>query len=635
MSRLRSVSQHLRVVVAAIASVLLAGVGATAADAAAPPPVPADAATVAGPTASGATLVAFGHGASLCLAVRDRGGHVVGGPSCMPRVPLRLDPYAPVDQAGADVVFGAAPPAVATVEADPGNGVPVSAPTTDGAAYRGPFAGQARFWLLELGPASSPAIEPDPFKILRWRDATGAVVSASADLFAGGPLVRRPVTVVRGRGDGGAWSVRAETRRAFAPTAAVPERFVNHTCLYLTNRFGGDMLSGSCDDPPQGHPLSYGITGSCGLTAVGGWADADVHTIAVTTTDGRRHRVRPRVLANRRLWAFVSAPRVGIRTVAALRPSRTVAPEVLGLAPNFQRCNLGVSQAILTTFRSTSTTSAAGLPALTVADRGDLLCVSLGSLRPDGGDCSGFVLPDFLPASIEQRVTPDGTLVGGVTGPEVASVEIGTTSGHRMTASAETDIGYRGPYYGHVHFVRAELPRGERAVWMALRDAAGRTIRTVPAPDLPLAQPLRAVARLGRFRLAAGRSYDLRSTRACAALVAGALPSAPDACQGLSARSAQIHASCAPRALTVLGAAGPGTRRVELVLDGGRRRSLALHRLPGERTLRAYAAATGPRDTLRAVRLVRRRGTTVLSIAQLPPAARQCGYGEIATPWGP
>jgi hypothetical protein len=225
----------------------------------------------------------------------------------------------------------------------------------------------------------------------------------------------------------------------------------------------------------------------------------------------------------------------------------------------------------------------------------------------------------------EPLISEDGAgHVWGFVMPEVASVEIVTTRGHRFAAPAGDGPRYRGKYAGKQRFFLAERPerRGEDLLYVRLLDASGALLAAVDAyyPDEPAGRGARvARGRLGRttWSLRVSRTRKLSplpgdeervvTTRCVALYLAGHshrdFPQTnTDTCDEPDfPRPVDIALSrtCGPVGIQIAGLADPGVR-LQAVLGDGARRRVALHALPprfGGR--RAFALLLAPRIALR------------------------------------
>jgi hypothetical protein len=303
----------------------------------------------------------------------------------------------------------------------------------------------------------------------------------------------------------------------------------------------------------------------------------------------------------------------------------------LGVPPERTSCRqsdvVGVSGAIIISTRDVIVTVSDGAspPPLVAGDRGDLLCVDLGALRPDGADCSPFEPTSFVPGTVLDGTSAAGTVIAGVTLPEVAAVEVTTTARQRLTVPTTDDIGYTGPYRGRVRFYSVTVGGRGRPAWVRFLDASGATLGYGQSADPPFARAPVARSHAGSVTLSAGAVWQQRRTAPCLALTPGRPPQDTASCEGLVSRhEAIVRAFCAGPGLAVAGLATAGVRRAQFVLTDGRRRALRLVAVPGAG--RAFFGVTRPGDALRGVLLTGRRRELLRAEAALPAARAQCGY---------
>jgi hypothetical protein len=215
--------------------------------------------------------------------------------------------------------------------------------------------------------------------------------------------------------------------------------------------------------------------------------------------------------------------------------------------------------------------------------------------------------------------------VWGFVAPEVASVEIVTTRGHRFAAPASKGARYHGKYAGKLRFFVAQTPerRGEELFYVRLLDASGALLAAVD-PGYPEGPSRAGGAQVARGRLA-DTAWSLRVSRtrtlsplpgdeervvapSCVALFLSVhahrdFPQTDTSTcdQPDFPRPVDIALSrtCGPVGIQIAGLADAGVR-LQAVLGDGTRRRLGLHALPkrfGAR--RAFALLLAPKVALR------------------------------------
>jgi len=589
-----------------------------------PVDVPANAAVVAGPTATGATLVAFDRGTDLCLAVRARNVGIsqaeCGAPPQLPEEAVDGEAY---PRGGERVVrrFGAVPPEVATVEhrfaapraPQPGARRDGVVTTTAGEAYRGRAAGQVRFFLADT-PTQLPWLT-------RYTGADGRALHAEAAIFER-PLIGRPLDLARGRVGERTWRLRATVRPTLAPTPFERDRLEREVCLGPAPSRGRRGDAACLPRLPLAEDLAAYPQSACGQTGLVLVAAPAVRRAIAVLGDGRRARVplvdAPAQLAlpPARLGAFIARGPIAIRRVEGFDArGRRVQREEVGLAPAAPCRDDGGSFSVF----AFASDEPAGPLGLYVADAGVRLCVSLAPLAPRGRTCA--LPPTTVRESyVDARRTSDGLLIGGAVAAVVAAVEV-TVDGQRIRVPTTEDVpGYGGQYRGAVRFVRLSLPATAQVTSVRLLAADGRRLATQPLSEEPV--------EAGRGPMLLRGPVSVSVVRTRGGTVAGPClrVSAYDetACSPQIPGLVNVVASCAPRALVVYGAVARSTRRVEVLLDGGRR---LRPRLLAAGRARAFATLV-PRDAqvlgVRAIgRSVRRGGL------RLPPVTRQCGYADL------
>jgi hypothetical protein len=524
-------------------------------------------------------------------------------------------------------VGGAAPAAVARVEAELADGRRVSVETVPGARYRGRRAGQVRFFLSVL-PRTDPRDEDEGGLVaLRFFDAAGTLTGAAAERE--GRVVGAPQRLLVQRRRGARISVTAVIRRQLAPTPIQLDRFEDVTCIDLRSRVGtSGGETRTCRAAGDGRPpLGVMAEPGCGRmrTVVTGFVGDTVSAVRLRLGSGRVKEVRAKTLAGaegseHRYIATVIPRGEAVRRASAVGASATYE---LGEQPSGLPCSSD-SGTRLGTFTGLEpgadgparppagdeqVAAEAGGHRLLVRDaEGDRLCVGVDRLLADGSDC--VLPPPFVDVAFALR---DGGAVFAVLPAEVARVRL--PGGREVPTVAG---GYTGRYAGAVRFLLAEADFGV-ADRIRLLDAAGDTIGRLfvfTPENSRLERPM--------SRLAAGRGWRLLAGRyagvPCLGLAFGR--EAPD-CGVAGADTAAISVRCAPRVAVLYGRLARGARPPRVLLRGGRSlrpRVLRLPRRLGHR--RAFVLQLPRRAEVVALRVRGERLTFPLL-----PAARQCGYG--------
>jgi hypothetical protein len=502
--------------IAVLAAALLAAGGSPAAAQVA---VPRDAPVVAGPTPSGATLVAFERRGELCIAVRDRNARD-DEPTCG-RVPRRASDTLTVTGFTRDQALhgGATSGDVATAQlhfARRGRPLPVvDAPTEAGARFGGPGAGRLRFFLAQ-GPATTPWLA-------RYLAADGRTLAATGSRFDS-PSSRPAVTLATGSAGR---RLRVTSRQALAATPLDRGRLVEEHCLELQGS-GGRGPCATVDEPLVGD-LDLDADRPCGRTSLTVATSARVTRVDAVLGDGRRAAVPLSALpaglplGTRGGALIVDGPTAIRRLEGFDAAGGRVATEVLALPPA-QPCGLGLSGRF-DVFGFPFDTAQRGPLALQVRDDGARLCLSLGTPDPRGADCA--VPPvDTFGTSFRVRRAGGRALVATVLPEEVAAVDLEVDGRVRRIATTPDVPGYGGQYSGAVRFFVAEFPArtalgsarlldAEGGCWGA---AASSTSRSAASGRSSSARRDRAARHRTRGRL---RARPLEPLRRCAARLAG------------------------------------------------------------------------------------------------------------------
>jgi hypothetical protein len=468
-----------------------------------------------------------------------------------------------------------------------------------------------------------------PSPILRFRDATGALVGAWQE--AGGfDALPRGVAVRRARGV----LVRVYRGRELRPDPLEIDRVVRNSCIDFQRL--GHHTAMCVDVSAQPHVASV-VLPPCrraqGL--IGGMVPAATQRVVAVLGNGDRRSTDilplpprygthsfllplPGGQAIRRLTAYDDAGQLVAREPVSAPPPRRDCPEpgggelVADTAVAFDGLRPpGVSQVAATD----------GEHRLVVADAADPhgLCAGV-DVMPVRSPCGR---PSADPAA--NRVFRQGGAVAGVLGNEVASVDLELTDDTTLAVPTTAGEGYTGRYAGRLRFLVATVPRGvvRRAV---LRDTAGHQVAA------------------GRVRVA---DPEVVGRRTLAGLRVAALQDAGD-----------VDAGSRPRLCVRLEGVGLGgleRLRDGLLCDDSARDAPMLALAPCDRSTSALVgviprSARGIRVRLADGRVTRpllaKLGRSLLWIARpprraavaavvyrhdriafrLPPRARQCGY---------
>jgi hypothetical protein len=583
-------------------------------------PVPRDAAVVAGPLPSGATLVAFGHRGEVCIAIRTPDQPVQPNCTAVPRrAGEATEVYGFGDEASAhgglvfrdvaqvDLRF-ADRPSPRALPRDRG----VLLTTVAGEAYRGPGAGRVRFYLGE-GPRTPPWMR-------RFLDAAGRTLAADERGFER-PVIGRPAALARGRGG---IRLRAVRRPRLAATPLDRGRLVEETCVEVVS--GRDTGGGVCASPdnPLTGDLHVSPSTRCDRLAAPVVTSRRVRRVEAVLGDGRRARVAlvdvaGDVLPGARAGALVVNGSVAVRRLEAFGAGgRRLTTSELRQAPPEPCAKDSYSGNSFVAF-GIEVPEPKGPLGLRVRDEGARLCLSLGDFASDRIDCS---VPPVDPFASYLLVRAGGgrTLIAGVLPPEVASVEL-TIDGVPRRVETTGDLpGYGGQYRDVSRFLLLELPGEPTLGPVRFLDAGGAQLERRPLLEAgpPRARGSRALAIAG-LRLTVTDHPGIRGAYEPFTCVRRAGRPVEE-CTAATTYFASIAAFCSPRRLLVFGEAQPGTRSVTLRTGSGTR-TARLRRVGGRLF---YAGVLGPRESLRGI-VVHGRATRVATV-RLPPVARQCGY---------
>ena len=620
--------------------------------------VPADAPTVAGPTAAGASLIAWVQGKDLCVAVQRAGEPrpatlrdptdlgTIGGcgetevlPAFGARSLGTLDLDETGEANGTSVSFGVAGPDAAAVEARLGTTPVVHAATTSS-----PLAGAAadlRFWIFDQARTA----RADELAVL---DAAGVVRRASEldgsglddaedELDTGGTVVQR------GQHGTTRWTLRLKRLRSLSPTPLEPERRVTNQCLVFATATarGGSGTSTSCDDEQLAAlPVVLDTGTDCGIGPhVAVLARPAVRRVVVVLGDGHRAAVPLSDTADGvRAGALVLGTGVAIRRVVVLGAGgRALTTYPLGLAPEPRRRRC---PGLLSTSSGFFTINApqplgAAPHTLQAVDHGALLCVAVDRAPRVPADCR---LPPIAADDglLSADPTADGRFVSGLVPAEVTTARLKLDDGTQRTVATEPIPGYAGRYAAVVRAVAVDVPGPHRVVGFALLDGRGRVLRQGDdQPEAPATGRPVTLLRVPGVPPLSAMSVPLSSPGGgftCLGL--GTLRSSAD-CDasgggqfGGGVTSLRVRATCDTRRILVLGILRRHTDRLVVRTASGREVVARRARIPAAAGAAAggYAAlaVVGARDGVREIVL---RGRAANRVAlPLPPAAQQCGY---------
>lgn len=575
---------------------------------------------VVGPTPSGALLFVYHKRDLLCGGPRRRSARG-WSEACTAEVGQLRDPLISVDRdrAGPTLVWGFVAPAVATVEIVFAGGSRAIAPTTDGPAYRGRYAGQVRFFMVEAGR--------DQPLYARLLGSAGVLLAAIDATDGRGAEVRTPRVLSPGRTAGAAWTLRASTNRLLVPLPDDQERIVTRTCVSLT----GAARVEFCDDPDLPRRPKYAIERSCSPVGIQilGLVSPDVGRLVAVLGDGSRRRVPLRLLPHRlgprRAFALVLDPGTALRRLIAVEADRR---RVLagGLGPGLVDCPATTSVYSVDAFALPR--DGPGPPALLVRDEETLLCFTIGLPDPRGRDCYRPPL-DESQARFDWRSTDAVTFFAGVVPLSVGSVELVFARGERHVVPATLVGPYAGRYRGLIGFVTLALPGRRELRRIALMGTDGQRLLSHPVAGWPsfVRGPRPLLRARGPWRFGAGTVRFPGSARPlpCIQLARGRLSRDFSRCS-IGSGQVSVNVSCRPRGTLMFGALKPGQRALRVVTDRGvqaaRTASLLPLGLPGRAFLIELPGNATPRVLeLRGERTRRLR-------LRFPAARRQCGYTD-------
>jgi len=603
-----------------------------------PPVTPRAAPVVAGPTASGARLVAFDDKRRLCADLRIPGvGRSLLADCDRPSGRLREPFLGSASVAEADTTrrfeFGFVAPEVASVELVYRSGKRVTAPAEAGERYKGRFAGKGRFFIAEVRGRGFRS--PVYLRLLGEAGELLAVVEGEGAFLprGAGPTVR----LASGRVGTARWRLTAQTQRQFAPVPGDEERFETLTCTELGGSGSPTSAQTCVGESETPTALSIGRGQGCSPfgAAVTGIVSKETRRVEAVLGDGSRRRLAlfsfpPRFKTDRRAFSLALETGVAARRLLVYGPKGPPRSQTLELAPGSIRCGLGGAfLAFAFADDPPRPRPDSDGPDFLVRDRGALLCLAIDAFDPEGRDCDRPPLRSFASHFVAQA-GPRGTLVGGVVPQEVTAVQFELDGGERRRIEATTEGPYEGRYRGLVRFVTLPLTGRRKAYSARLLDDLGRVIEEVPGPDSrPLDAPYRTIARIGHLRLgvAVGRPYSRGTRVPCLELTAAAYTRDSAFC-GAFPDIVDVRAFCSSRRIVLSGLVGAGVRSVSLRTSRGLIRGRIIPLPAAFRIKRSVLLVTVPADEAprEIIRTDRRR--TVRQPLKLPPAARQCGYED-------
>jgi hypothetical protein len=628
------------------AIVLLAFLVPSAATAQPPwPGTPKEAVLVAGPTPSGARLLAFDRGRKLCVSLLERGEpRRWAFPDCeRPGGSLREIGLSGQSSGRFVRHYGTVDPAVASVDLVFRRGRSFHVETSAGAAYQGRHAGRVKFLLAEETRRGRDF--PGP-QYLRLYDQAGTLLGL-ADAYAfepGTTGTRRPLA--RGRTRGAPWSLVAFRARSLAGLPGAEERFVELSCVQVMRRggrggaepFPSRGRARSCVNPERRRlPVELSFDQDCaplGIAATG-IVSPDVRAVVAVLGDGERRRLPllrlPAPSEGARAFALAVGPRTAVRRLVALMRGGGHRVVQNGIGPGAVRC---VDSGALLAFFGLEPPVPSGPLALTVYDDGVELCATLGRPSEHPYECR------YPPVGAEDswiltREEAGRTFTAGIVPADVVRAVVRLSDGRRIVVDTRADGEYTGRYAGALRFFTLDLGDGARVADVRVVDAAGRRTRALyfEAPR-PVGRPRLVIGGPRDLRLRAQQYGDERYPYLCVTLGGGE-------CSFGFFESVNVRASCAPRRLVFWGLLTKGQRRVTVETSRGDLRA-RVRRLPRglrpplparprwlrrDRPVGAFVVAV-PGNT-RATALVISGRRDRRQALRLPPASEQCGWSDL------
>jgi hypothetical protein len=614
--------------------------------------MPANGLLVAGPTASGAKLVAFLHRGQLCITIVEKepsGLTALGGDSTCDAVPA-LTPFGHEEltwtngdtHALTAIAVGAD---TAAVEIRRGDRTVAHSKTMDS-----PLPGAAadlRFALLEtdhLSAADELALLDRSGTVRRAYEEHGLddlLPAGDADSWTTDAIVQR------GRRDAVSWSLRAGTASVLESTPLQPERRVTRACLSFESvgPSDGDVVpypNRTCDREEDGPFLvvpSLEIECAPVGLRLAILARAPVSRVVVVLGNGRRQAIPLNAVPGAveiRAGAAVFGTGMALRRMVAFgRPGSTILTMRLGLEPvdASEGCSRLGHSFVYGAQRSDLVLAHAGPHTPVVVDRGTDICVGVDRGLRAPTDCGPAPI-DLDDAQLLSRQTPHGHYLLGIVPGDVAGARLELDDGTVFEVPATSIPGYLGQYAGVLRMLAADIVGDHRVVDHQLLDARGRMLESAfspfAGPDRPALRRLTTLPRRPRtpaLQVALRPGNADQPSSACLAL--GPLREESD-CEHLSPGTTfAVRAECGPRRILVYGGLRRATDHLVVGTASGREiagRTLVLPApIRGAGDVAAVAVvALGPEDAPR--RLIRRGRVSRQSPFVLPAAGRQCGY---------
>jgi hypothetical protein len=608
------------------------------------PSVPKDAPVVAGPTPSGARLVAFDDKRRLCLALLSRHERrAFAYPQCeRPRHSLR---EVNLDSGATNRVaqhWGVVEPEVASVDLVLRRGRSVHVPTSEGAAYKGQYAGKVRFLVAEV----RGGFRFMSARYLRLYDAAGTLLGLG-DAYGAESRVGRSRELARGTTSGAPWSFEALRMRQLASLPGQEERFVELSCVEVRRRgslraptrdfYDARSRARTCVNPEVRRSVAeLQLDQECsrlGLVATG-IVTPEVQAVVAVLGDGsRRPLLLRRVPGGGHAFALVVGRRVALRRLVGVTRGggRRLLRDSAG--PGVLRC--GDSGALVFSY-DLRPFLPSGPIALRVYDDGVELCATLGLPTRHPDECS---YPPIAPedAWILTRTEGERKLLAGIVPGDVKTAVVELHGGERITVATGPASGYAGRYAGSLRFFTLELA-ADATVWrIRVVDTHGRraTVRYGERP--PPAGPRRlVVGGLRGLRLWV-ELYELSGTGFSPYLC---VRLGRSECSFAAAFGPALRVDCSPRRVVLWGLLPRGASGIAVETDRGRfagrvralPRGLRPRRPARQRSLRriepvsAYVLTVPGRAKPKALLVTGRRNSR--ERLRLPSAAAQCGYED-------
>ena len=612
--------------------------------------IPKDAPLVAGPTPSGATLLAFDRFRRVCTAFVEPGEVPQSGDSAcdLPQVYLhrlrevRLDSFY---NPRAEVMdrWGLVEPEVAEVELVLSGGHRVRAATSEGSSYAGRYAGKVRFVLIEAsGPLARRKVRY--FKLYAADGSLLGVAESHEDAEDPFPQKLDSAVLARGSVRGAGWSLSARRQRILAPLPRNEERLLEETCarvLAPRRVIGGSRLRvGTCIHPDDTRArYTFALDQDCSRIGITGVAlvAPEVRALIAVLGNGRVRRLRlwrlPTGYGDWRAAALVLERSTALRRLVAVTGGGHHRLLYGSIGPGAVRCGRGGG---FITFDDDVPATPRGPATLTVYDEGVQLCATLGRRTRQPGECQ--------PAPIEAEQTRILTRragravhVAGVVSPDVTRAVVKLVGGRRIALDTHSYEGYDGRYASSLRFFTVTLEPGQSVVSIPLYNASGGRVYTAEgrgegraegSPRLVVPGPPGLRVRADWFGWP-----DLAHAGLCLRLGASN-------CWFGTPFDVQVSAECTPRRLVLWGVLEKGIRSVvvETSRDDvtGRVETLpAPFRDPAKQPsyLRQFDAASAfvvavPGEATPTALVVRGRRTTRYGL-RLPAASAQCGYEDV------